>query len=207
MAVKAVPTKMPMTGLEKVVSRLIKAGLSLSGATEPLMACMPYISTEKPSIISPTWCFCWLLVNMRSRIPMIAMTAESVDVLSREIQPEPLIDDRQMIQPVMLVPIRAPSITVTACSSFIMPELTKPTTMMDVADEDWMTAVTPAPSSTPFSGVLDRRYKTSSSWLPATFFRPSPISVMPNRNRATPPSSEMMSASCKKIPPMVSRLQ
>ena len=31
------------------------------------------------------------------------------------------------------------------------------TTITEVAEEDWMTAVTPVPSSTPFSGVLLRR--------------------------------------------------
>ena len=36
-----------------------------------------------------------------------------------------------------------------------MPELTKPTTITEVAEEDWMTAVTAVPSSTPFSGVPD----------------------------------------------------
>ena len=62
-----------------------------------------------------------------------------------------------MIQPVTLVPMRAPSIMATACSSFIMPEFTKPTTITEVADEDWMMAVTAVPRKTPFSGVLERR--------------------------------------------------
>ena len=35
-----------------------------------------------------------------------------------------------------------------------MPELTKPTTITDVADEDWITAVTPVPSRIPLIGVL-----------------------------------------------------
>lgn len=54
-----------------------------------------------------------------------------------------------------------------------------------------MTAVTPVPSRKPLSGVPVRRYKTTSSLLPATFFNPSPISAMPNRNSATPLSSEI----------------
>ena len=95
-----------------------------------------------------------------------------------------------MIQPVMLVPISAPWITESACFVFIMPEFTKPTTMTEVADEDWMTAVTPAPSSSPFSGVPERRKRISSIWLPATFFRPSPISPMPKRNNAMPPKRD-----------------
>ena len=72
-----------------------------------------------------------------------------------------------------------------------MPELTKPTTMTDVAEDDWITAVTPVPSRTPLSGVLVSLYRMISSLLPATFFSPSPMSVMPNRNRATPPSREI----------------
>ena len=45
----------------------------------------------------------------------------------------------------------------------IMPELTKPTTITEVAEEDWITAVTPVPSRTPLMGVLVRLYSTSSS--------------------------------------------
>ena len=96
-----------------------------------------------------------------------------------------------MIQPVMLVPTIAPMMTAMAWRTFIMPELTKPTTMTEVAEEDWMTAVTPAPSSMPLSGVPESLYRISSSLLPATFFSPSPISDMPKRNRATPPRSVM----------------
>ena len=56
------------------------------------------------------------------------------------------MSERQIIQPVMLVPIIAPMTTPIAWRTFIMPELTKPTTITDVAEEDWITAVTPVPS-------------------------------------------------------------
>ena len=59
-----------------------------------------------------------------------------------------------MTQPVTLVPTMAPMTMPMACRTFIMPELTKPTTMTDVAEDDWMMAVTPVPSSMPRSGVL-----------------------------------------------------
>ena len=49
----------------------------------------------------------------------------------------------------MVVPMLAPMMIQTACRSVIMPELTKPTTMTVVAEEDWMTAVMPAPTATP----------------------------------------------------------
>ena len=41
----------------------------------------------------------------------------------------------------------------TACCRVIRPELTNPTTMTVVADDDWMTAVIAAPTSTPFDPV------------------------------------------------------
>jgi len=51
--------------------------------------------------------------------------------------PEPAsIPDKQMTQPVMLVPKIAPSTMGIACLTFMMPEFTKPTTITDVADED-----------------------------------------------------------------------
>ena len=90
----------------------------------------------------------------------------------------------------MLVPMLAPSVMAIAWCSFIMPELTKPMTMTVVAEEDWITEVTTAPSSMPFMGVLVILYKKVSSLFPATLFRPSPISDMPNRKSATPHSND-----------------
>ena len=51
--------------------------------------------------------------------------------------------------PVIVVPIFAPMMIHTACLSVIMPEFTNPTTITVVADDDWITAVTPAPTRTP----------------------------------------------------------
>ena len=46
---------------------------------------------------------------MRSTMPATATTPVSVAVLSSDTQPEPLMSDRQRIQPVMLVPRMEPS--------------------------------------------------------------------------------------------------
>ena len=72
----------------------------------------------------------------------------------RDTQPDPPLQVRlrQMIHPVMLVPRMAPRTMPMAWRTFIMPELTKPTTITEVAEEDWMMAVTPVPRSTPFMG-------------------------------------------------------
>ena len=121
-------------------------------------------------------------------MPPTATNAARFSVEKRLAMPPPWTLERAMIQPVMLVPIRAPWITGTACLSFIMPEFTKPTTITEVAEEDWITAVTPVPSSAPRRGVPVSRYSTSSIRLPATRLRPSPIRLMPKRKSATPPS-------------------
>jgi hypothetical protein len=62
--------------------------------------------------------------------------------------------------------------------------------MTVVADDDWIIAVTAAPSNTPFIGVLVSLYNISSNFSPAAFLRPSPISDIPNRNNATPLSND-----------------
>ena len=148
------PTKMPRMGLEKVVSRSRKASLSRRGETAPLMACMPNISTAKPMRISPMWTRDCFLEIIRSKMPMTATTPVRVEVDSRATQPEPPSRaDRQMIHPVTLVPKMAPMTMPMACLTCIMPEFTKPTTITEVAEEDWMMAVTPVPSSTPLMGL------------------------------------------------------
>ena len=51
--------------------------------------------------------------------------------------------------PVIVVPILAPMMIQTAWRRVIIPELTNPTTMTVVADDDWITAVMTAPTRTP----------------------------------------------------------
>ena len=107
-AVNAAPTAMPRSGWEKAVSICRKRVLSRRGETAVLMLCMPNIKTAKPRRMSPIWWCACFLENIRSRMPTTATVAESVDVDSRDTQPVPSRLERLMIQPVMLVPIRAP---------------------------------------------------------------------------------------------------
>ena len=74
---------------------------------------------------------------IRRTIPTTATIPVRVAVLSRSTQPlPPEMSDRQRIHPVMLVPKMAPITTPMACLTCIMPELTKPTTMTEVAEDD-----------------------------------------------------------------------
>ena len=52
----------------------------------------------------------------------------------------------ETICPVTVVPMFAPKMTPIACWSEISPALTKPTVITLVADELWMSAVTPSPA-------------------------------------------------------------
>ena len=67
----------------------------------------------------------------------------------------------------------------TACFSVIMPELTKPTTMTVVAEEDWMTAVMPAPTRMPRKRLEVSRSRMPFMRLPAAASRPALIICMP----------------------------
>ena len=95
---------------------------------------------------------------------------------------------RLKIHEVTVVPILAPMIMPTAWESFIIPEFTKPTTMTVVAEELWISAVTPAPSATALIGLLVMRSRIFSSLPPDTLDNPSPSRCIPYKNRASPPT-------------------
>ena len=91
-AVKAIPTRIPINGFENMVSVLTKCGFSFNGETAPLMLCMPNISMENPSIISPTFLYVLFLEIILNKIPMIETTAEMVVVdNSCAMPPDPSI--------------------------------------------------------------------------------------------------------------------
>jgi hypothetical protein len=54
------------------------------------------------------------------------------------------------------------------------------------ADEDWITAVTPVPRATPFTGVDESLHRRLSILEPAARFKPSPMASIPKRNKARP---------------------
>ena len=68
-----------------------------------------------------------------------------------------------------------------------MPEFTKPTTITVVADEDCITAVTPAPSRSPLTVVFDIFSRVFSRRPSDVFSSPSPITFIPYKNNARPP--------------------
>ena len=67
----------------------------------------------------------------------------------------------------------------TTWDSFMIPEFTKPTTITVVAEDDWITAVTPIPRRTALMGLEVSVSRILSSFPPATFASPSPIKFIP----------------------------
>lgn len=144
-----------MNGLENLVSISINAGSDLKGTTAALIFCIPTISMQKPIIISPICFLVGFLHTILNIIPMTPIIAARTSVERRLTQPAPpLISERHKIQPVTDVPIIAPIIIPIACFILIIPALTNPTTITEVADDDCIIAVTPVPRSTPLRGVL-----------------------------------------------------
>ena len=189
-AVRTAPTTIPRTGLEKAVIALAKDGLSARPATEPLMVSIPNMRMAKPIRMPPTSLrLDSLLPLIISTMPTAASTGEKEEgfkSFNQSVSPWMPVKDSN--HDVMVVPILAPIIIPTAWESFIMPELTKPTTITVVAEEDWITAVTPAPRSTANNFLAVSFSKTPSSLPPAILDKLFPIMLMPYRNNANPPT-------------------
>ena len=91
-----------------------------------------------------------LLPVIRKITPIRASTGVKEVGLSSCTKRLPLsMPVRLKIQAVTVVPTLAPMITLMAWRSVINPELTKPTTITVVAEEDWITAVTAMPVKNP----------------------------------------------------------
>ena len=102
---------------------------------------------------------------------------------------------------VTVVPMLAPMMMPTVCSSFMMPALTKPTHITVVAAELWMSPVTRAPSSTPLTTLLVRRSRMLSKRPLESFSRPSVMVDMPNRKVAMAPTRVIRSVIFTCMPP------
>jgi hypothetical protein len=76
----------------------------------------------------------------------------------------------------------------TAEDNFMIPALTKPTTITVVAEDDWITAVTPAPNKTAFHLLFVSLSSSISNLPPDALESPLPITSMPYKKNASPPA-------------------
>ena len=164
--------------------------MSASPATALAMVSMPNISVAKPSMTVPTSRFLSDFENMRKTVPTsakIGVKEVGLSIFRKMLSPE--MPPRLRIHAVTVVPMFAPMMTPMACFRVITLELTKPTTITVVAEELWMTDVTPSPVRKPLN-LLPVSLPSSTLRLPpARRSRPSPITCMPNRKRHSPPIS------------------
>ena len=137
MAVSAAPTRMPMRGLEKDTMSRENHASSRRNFMEPLISSMPVMSAIKPRKMVPIFLLFSDFVNIKRIMPMVPSRGANVEGFStctRKLSPSRPLKER--IQAVTVVPTLLPMMTPTACFKVMMPELTKPTTMTVVADED-----------------------------------------------------------------------
>ena len=190
-AVKSVPARMPKAGLLKSVRMLVNWLLFASGETASLMSSMPYIKTAKPSSASPVFCFFEVLHARSMTAPMSARTGvKDVGFKRRSSVESLLMPERLKIQAVSVVPMFEPMMTPIVCSSSMIPEFTKPTSMTVNAEEDWIAIVMTQPSVIPFH-LLDVIIRSVfSSFPPASFSSCAERIYIPKRKNASPPPSE-----------------
>jgi len=115
----------------------------------------------------------------------IGVKDEGLSIRTKKLLPS--IPPRLSIHAVTVVPIFAPIMTLIAWRSVISPELTKPTTITVVAEELWITAVTPRPVKRPMAVLVVIFPRMDLRLSPARRSRACPIIFMPNRNRQSPP--------------------
>lgn len=72
-----------------------------------------------------------------------------------------------------------PMMTPIVCPSCMIPELTRPTSMTVMADEDWMAMVMTAPSAMPAKRFFVIVLRERSSEPPASLPSPPDITFMP----------------------------
>ena len=188
-AVMTVPTSTPMNGFWNMVRIWVNCGLSRRPSTVPAMISMPYISTANPIMISPR--FFRRLFPLRKQYcstPATPSTAERM-VTTLILPPPSPSRDRESKSGVTAAPTLAPMMMPTDCDSVMMPELTNPTTMTVVAEEDCIRAVTTSPSRKPLNLLEVSLLKIVFIWLPAKRSSAWLMTFIPKRNKASPPRS------------------
>ena len=164
--------------------------MSANGAIASVITSIPNIKIANPTSTAPTLLRLLLFDAIIKIIPTNAIIGENdsgFKSLTKKF--ELSIPDKLKIHAVIVVPILEPIITPIACDNFIIPELTKPTSITVTADEDCIAAVTPAPNTKLFRGLEVIFFKILSNRPPAIFSKPEDIIVIPYRKNASPPHS------------------
>src|SRR6516162_1949776 len=95
-------------------------------------------------------------------------------------------------QPVPVVPTLAPNTRASPCGNVSTPALTRPMVVIVVALEDCTISVTTAPQKAPDSEVAAALPSAVRNPDPASPLRPAVMTLMPSRNRPTPPRTKIV---------------
>ena len=136
--------------------------------------------------------FLSLLQTMVITMPTMANRGAKFSGFSICIQTASLsMPDRLKIHEVKVVPMLAPKMIWRVCAKSMMPELTRPTIITVVAEEDWMAMVMTAPITKLMMGFAVIFFSRSSSLPPAIFSKLPDMTFIPNRKKARPPMRVM----------------
>lgn len=122
-AVKTAPAKIPSRGLENRVIRLINAWESRRGVMAVLIISIPMNSTPRPAMIRPT-------------VEFNVFKKYNQNHAGKSDQGASAPTSSAIRRPVTVVPILAPMMIQAAWVRVIIRELTNPTTITVVAEED-----------------------------------------------------------------------
>ena len=164
----------------KAVRRLLNFSDSARGDTDSDIRVIPVINIANPMSILPISFFLCFLHTIIIITPISATIGEK-DVGLSILMNGLLLSTptRLSIHAVRVVPISEPKHTPTVCSSDIMPELTSPTSITVIADEDCMATVTPRPRSIAFILFSVIFFRAISSLPPVSFSSPVDIILIP----------------------------
>ena len=190
--VTRIPNRTARNGLRNMVNRFINCSESFKGPSAVSMVDIPTNRMPNPTKIEAIPRVFFFLEQSRTNAPIITSAGAKEDGFSKERMelPVPFTSARRRICAVTVVPIFAPIITGIACTSFMIPAFTKPTSMIVVAPELWITAVTPVPRRNPFSLLLVRRSSVRSRLPPAICCSDELKRFIPYKNRPMPPISD-----------------
>ena len=179
--VTIMPASTPRRGKLNAVRILVKLSISRRGAMEPDIMVIPCIRIAKPTSIVPISFFFCFLDAMISKMPISANISEKHlgSKSLRNMLSLLSIPDRDRIHAVSVVPISEPNITPIVCPRSMIPELTKPTSITVIAEDDWMAIVMIAPIAKPLKGLSVAFLNNFSSLPPAVFLRESDRSFIP----------------------------
>src|SRR5262245_21473396 len=86
----------------------------------------------------------------------------------------------------------APNTSPRPCENVSSPAPTRPMVVIVVALDDCTSSVTNAPQNAPDNGVAAALLSVARSPEPANALRPLVMTLMPSRNRPTPPRTEIV---------------